>query len=40
MADGEIVSNVGTYLARRLMEVGVKDYFAVPGDYNLTLLDQ
>lgn len=40
MTDGEIPSNVGTYLARRLMQVGVKDYLAVPGDYNLTLLDQ
>jgi hypothetical protein len=33
MADGgkEPESNVGTYLARRLMQIGVKDYFAVPG---------
>lgn len=41
MADGSsIESNVGTYLARRLIQVGIKEYFAVPGDYNLLLLDQ
>ncbi|PYH98106.1 pyruvate decarboxylase [Aspergillus ellipticus CBS 707.79] len=32
--------NLGTYLAHRMEEIGVKDYFVVPGDYNLTLLDQ
>lgn len=32
--------NLGTYLAKRMVEYGVKDYFAVPGDYNLVLLDQ
>lgn len=33
MADGKKPpeSNVGTYLARRLINIGVKDYFAVPG---------
>ncbi|KAA8492495.1 Pyruvate decarboxylase 2 [Porphyridium purpureum] len=31
---------VGTYLAARMYEVGIRDYFAVPGDYNLTLLDE
>lgn len=31
---------VGEYLAKRLNELGLKDYFAIPGDYNLTLLDQ
>lgn len=42
MADGDKgpASNVGTYLARRLMQIGVRDYFGVPGDYNLVLLDQ
>lgn len=43
MADGgsaNIPSNVGTYLARRLIQIGIKEYFAVPGDYNLVLLDQ
>ncbi|KAL5355560.1 thiamine diphosphate-binding protein [Aspergillus floccosus] len=32
--------NVGTRLAHRLEELGVTDYFAVPGDFNLTLLDE
>ncbi len=33
MADGgkEPPSNVGTYLARRLMQIGIKSYFGVPG---------
>lgn len=35
-----VVSNVGTYLGRRLAQIGVREYFAVPGDYNLLLLDQ
>ncbi|KAM0953195.1 putative pyruvate decarboxylase [Dioscorea sansibarensis] len=29
----------GRHLARRLVQVGVSDVFAVPGDFNLTLLD-
>ncbi|XP_023004099.1 pyruvate decarboxylase 1-like [Cucurbita maxima] len=29
----------GSHLARRLVEIGVKDVFFVPGDFNLTLLD-
>ena len=33
-------STVGQYLAARLAEVGITDYFAVPGDYNLVLLDE
>src|SRR5215467_2889109 len=37
---GATGSNVGTYLATRLEQVGVRDYFAVPGDFNLILLDQ
>lgn len=31
---------IGAYLARRLEALAVKHYFAVPGDYNLILLDQ
>ena len=31
---------VGSYLAKRLQEAGIEDYFAVPGDYNLVLLDE
>jgi len=31
---------VGSYLAQRLEEIGVRDYFAIPGDFNLTLLDE
>ncbi|AWF82928.1 thiamine pyrophosphate-binding protein [Microbulbifer sp. A4B17] len=36
------VSNwtVGTYLAQRLKDAGIEHYFALPGDYNLVLLDQ
>ncbi|EEF39845.1 pyruvate decarboxylase 1 [Ricinus communis] len=30
---------LGGHLARRLVEIGVKDVFSVPGDFNLTLLD-
>ena len=33
-------STVGQYLAARLSEIGVAHYFAVPGDYNLVLLDE
>jgi len=32
--------SIGEYLAKRLEEIGVKHYFAVPGDYNLILLDK
>ncbi|KAL2860963.1 pyruvate decarboxylase [Aspergillus lucknowensis] len=32
--------NIGTRLAYRLEELGVTAYFAVPGDFNLDLLDQ
>lgn len=31
---------LGQHLASRLVELGVEDFFAVPGDYNLVLLDQ
>ena len=37
MAEGR---TLGMHLATRLVELGVKDFFAVPGDYNLVLLDQ
>lgn len=33
-------STVGRYLATRLAEVGMRHFFAVPGDYNLVLLDE
>lgn len=31
---------VGNYLAKRLEEIGIRDYFAIPGDFNLSLLDE
>lgn len=31
---------VGSYLAARLGQTGLKHYFTVPGDYNLALLDE
>jgi pyruvate decarboxylase len=31
---------VGTYLATRLEQIGLKHYFVVPGDFNLVLLDR
>jgi pyruvate decarboxylase len=31
---------VGSYLATRLSQIGLKHHFAVAGDYNLVLLDQ
>ena len=31
---------IGTYLAERLVQIGLKHHFVVPGDYNLLLLDQ
>jgi len=31
---------VGSYIATRLHQIGVCHYFAVPGDYNLILLDE
>lgn len=33
-------TTVGSYLASRLEEIGLEHYFAVPGDYNLVLLDK
>lgn len=34
------MTTVGTYIAQRLQDLGVEDYFAIPGDYNLGLLDE
>ncbi|MDI1352652.1 MAG: thiamine pyrophosphate-binding protein, partial [bacterium] len=34
------MTTVGTYLSQRLEELGITDYFAIPGDYNLSLLDE
>lgn len=31
---------IGRYIAARLVEVGVRHAFGVPGDFNLLLLDQ
>lgn len=31
---------VGAYLTKRLEQLGLKHYFAIPGDFNLTLLDE
>jgi pyruvate decarboxylase len=33
-------ATVGAYLATRLEQAGLRHYFAVPGDFNLVLLDQ
>ncbi|KAL0043633.1 hypothetical protein WJX79_010486 [Trebouxia sp. C0005] len=32
--------SLGSHIAARLVEIGVTDYFCVPGDFNMTLLDQ
>jgi len=32
--------SIGSYLATRLEQIGIKHHFAVAGDYNLVLLDQ
>jgi indolepyruvate decarboxylase len=31
---------VGSYLAARLSQIGLKHHFAVAGDFNLVLLDE
>mmetsp|Transcript_13534 Transcript_13534/g.25895 ORF Transcript_13534/g.25895 Transcript_13534/m.25895 type:complete len:549 (-) Transcript_13534:202-1848(-) len=36
----DLPSNMGCYLARRFVQLGIEDFFCVPGDYNLVLLDQ
>ncbi|KAE7995812.1 hypothetical protein FH972_000579 [Carpinus fangiana] len=33
------IGTLGRHLARRLVEIGVRDVFSVPGDFNLALLD-
>jgi pyruvate decarboxylase len=38
-SSGDQVS-VGQYLAHRLVEAGVRDFFTVPGDFNMVLLDE
>lgn len=39
MDENKLVT-VGAYIATRLSEIGLEHYFAVPGDYNLSLLDE
>ena len=34
------MSTVGQHIAARLLEIGCDTVFAVPGDFNLVLLDQ
>ncbi len=34
------MTTVGTYLAQRLLDLGISSYFSIPGDFNLTLLDE
>jgi pyruvate decarboxylase len=34
------MATVGSYLATRLAQIGLRHHFVVPGDYNLILLDQ
>jgi len=38
--DSSDVPNLGRHLADRLVEIGCHTAFAVPGDFNLLLLDQ
>ncbi len=33
-------ATLGNFIATRLVEVGCTDFFCVPGDYNMSLLDQ
>src|SRR3974377_2611701 len=35
-----MIYTVGSYLAARLSQIGLKHHFAVAGDFNLVLLDQ
>ncbi|KAG7553755.1 thiamine diphosphate-binding fold [Arabidopsis suecica] len=37
---GSSQATLGRHLARRLVQAGVNDIFTVPGDFNLSLLDQ
>tara|TARA_R110000868_G_scaffold64011_1_gene192634 strand:- start:2013 stop:3695 length:1683 start_codon:yes stop_codon:yes gene_type:complete len=34
------MTTIGSYLADRLEQLNISDYFAIPGDYNLALLDE
>lgn len=38
--DSQGATTVGSYLATRLMQIGLRHHFVVPGDYNLILLDK
>ena len=40
MSHDESKPNMGTHLAKRLVEVGCTTFFGIPGDFNLLLLDQ
>lgn len=33
-------TSLGSHIAARLVEIGVSEYFCVPGDFNMTLLDE
>lgn len=33
-------TTVGSYIAKRIEQLGIKHYFAIPGDFNLILLDE
>jgi pyruvate decarboxylase len=37
---GSSAATLGRHLSRRLVQAGVTDIFTVPGDFNLSLLDQ
>ncbi|PIA32969.1 hypothetical protein AQUCO_04200008v1 [Aquilegia coerulea] len=36
---GSSCGTLGRHIARRLAQIGIRDVFSVPGDFNLTLLD-
>jgi TPP-dependent 2-oxoacid decarboxylase len=40
MTTATTTTTVGSYLATRLVQLGVSHLFGLPGDYNLTLLDE
>jgi TPP-dependent 2-oxoacid decarboxylase len=40
MTTATTTTTVGSYLATRLVQLGVRHLFGLPGDYNLTLLDE
>jgi hypothetical protein len=33
-------ATLGNFIASRLVEIGCDDYFCVPGDFNMSLLDE